>query len=86
MMYNSILHACSVIFLPILAIESQEFDQHPMQTWQNNLTSSIIADVGKLTSLWFTAHLRSHIQMASEITGRFKMTFFLCQIYEFNIN
>ncbi len=67
MIYNSISDACSVVSVPKLAIESLEFDQNSIQTWQNNFISSIMADVDMLTSLWFLARLRSRIQMASEI-------------------
>ncbi len=79
MIYNSILDVCPVVFVNNLAIHSLEFDQISVQTWQN-FTSSIMADVGMLTLLWFSACLRSCIQMMSEIAGKFKVTFFQCQI------
>ncbi len=38
MIFNSIWDACSVVILPNLAIQSLEFDQNSMQTWQNNFS------------------------------------------------
>ncbi len=75
MVYNSVWEARSV---PNLAVQSLEFNPNSVQAWQYNFTSSFIADVDMLTSIWSSERLYSRVQMASEMVVKFKITFFLC--------
>ncbi len=86
MVYNSISDAYLVIFAPNLAIQPIQFDQNSIPTWQNNSTSSTMA-VWPWPHFNFQLHacLHSHPNMASEMVGKFKMTFFPILIFEFNI-
>ncbi len=82
MIYNSISDACLIVW-PNLAIQSLEFDQNAVQTWQNNFTSSTMA----LTLLWFPAASRfaQSSKYGKSNSGKVQNDVFPIPIYKFNI-
>ncbi len=78
--YNSASDVCLVIFVHNLPVQPLEFDQNSVQTWQNNFTSSTMADI--LILLWFP-RICAVVQMVSKMVGKLKMMFFLHQFMNF---
>ncbi len=65
--YNSISDACLVIFAPYLAVESLEFDQNSMQSWQQLVTSFTMAN-------W--ALISCCREQKFKMSGKFEIKFF----------